>query len=51
MDDDGIKLTEQQKKARRNRNIAIALVLAAFALLIYAGTWAKLGANALHGVQ
>jgi len=44
-DDDGIKLTEQQKKARRQRNIAIGLALAAFVVLVYVGTWAKLGAN------
>ena len=44
-DDDGVKLNEQQKKARRQRNVAIALALAAFVVLVYVGTWAKLGAN------
>lgn len=47
MTDNGIRLTEEQKKARRMRNIAIALVLAAFVVLVYVGTWAKLGANIL----
>ena len=48
MADDGVKLTEEQKKARRARNIAIALALAAFVVLVYVGTWAKLGANVLN---
>ncbi len=48
MADDGVKLTEQQKKARRARNIALALVLAAFVVVVYVGTWAKLGANILN---
>ncbi|GIL02027.1 MAG: hypothetical protein BroJett030_19260 [Alphaproteobacteria bacterium] len=48
MADDGVKVTEQQKKARRARNIALALVLAAFVVVVYVGTWAKLGANILN---
>ena len=48
MADDGVRLTEAQKKARRARNIAIALALAAFVVLVYVGTWAKLGANVLN---
>ncbi len=30
------------------RNIALALVLAAFVVIVYVGTWAKLGANILN---
>ena len=45
---DGIELTEQQRKARRARNIALALALAAFVIILYVGTWAKLGANILN---
>ncbi len=44
---EGIRLTEKEKKAQRARNIAIALVLVAFVILVYVGTWAKLGANIL----
>lgn len=40
-----VELTEAQKRARRSRNIAIALVLAAFVVIVYVGTWAKLGVN------
>ncbi|MCB1512821.1 MAG: hypothetical protein KDJ36_18150 [Hyphomicrobiaceae bacterium] len=40
-----VELTEAQKRARRSRNIAIGLVLAAFVVIVYVGTWAKLGAN------
>lgn len=42
-----IELTPQQKKAQRARNIAIALALVAFVVIVYVGTWAKLGANML----
>jgi hypothetical protein len=34
-EDDGIVLTEAQKRARRSRSIAIAWVLAALALLFF----------------
>jgi hypothetical protein len=40
-DDDGIVLTEAQKRARRSRSIAIALVLAALVVLFYAMTLVK----------
>ncbi len=43
-----VELTEQQKKSRRARNIALALLLAAFAVILYIGTWAKFGANILN---
>ena len=40
-DDDGIVLTEAQKRARRSRSIAIALALAALVILFYAITLVK----------
>jgi hypothetical protein len=46
-DKPGIELTPAQKKALRARNIALALALVAFAVIVYVGTWAKLGANIL----
>jgi hypothetical protein len=39
---------ETRRKARRARNIAIALSLAAFVVILYVATWAKLGANVLN---
>ena len=36
-----VELTEDQRKSRRARNIALALVLVGFVLLLYIGTWAK----------
>ena len=39
--DDGIVLTEAQKRARRSRSIAIALSLAALVILFYLVTLAK----------
>ena len=43
-----VKMTDQQQKAQRSRNIAIALVLAVIIALLYWVTWAKLGANILQ---
>jgi hypothetical protein len=43
-----VELTERQSRARRARNIALAIALAAFAVLLYVATWAKLGANILN---
>jgi hypothetical protein len=40
-DENGIVLTEQQKKARRARSIAIALSLGALVILFYAITLVK----------
>lgn len=40
---DGIVLTPQQQKSRRQRNIAIGLAVGFFVLLFYAVTIAKLG--------
>jgi hypothetical protein len=39
---------EKRRKAQRARNIAIALSLAAFVVILYVATWAKLGANVLN---
>lgn len=41
------ELTEAQKKARRQRNIAIAVCLAVFVVLFYAATVVKLGPQVL----
>lgn len=46
MDDEpqeGIVLTEEQKRSRRGRSIAIALSLVALVLLVYIVTVVKLG--------
>ncbi|MFK7902986.1 MAG: hypothetical protein AB8B49_09120 [Nitratireductor sp.] len=40
-----VEMTEEQQKARRSRNWAIAGVLVAFIVLMYFVTWAKLGIN------
>ena len=45
--EDGIRLTEQQLRARRSRSIAIALALGAFVLVIFVVTIVKLGSNVL----
>ena len=44
---DGIVLTEAQKKSRRERSIAIALALGAFVIVIFVVTLVKLGGNVL----
>ncbi|MGE0563744.1 MAG: CoxF protein [Pseudolabrys sp.] len=40
-DDNGIVLTEAQKRARRSRSVALALVLAALVVLFYVITLVK----------
>jgi len=40
-DDDGVVLTEAQKRARRSRSIAIAFALAALVVLFYVMTMVK----------
>ncbi|MFS8145405.1 protoheme IX farnesyltransferase [Rhizobium sp. R635] len=40
---DLVKLTEKQMKSRRNRNIALGLVLAGLVVLFYAITIVKMG--------
>jgi len=44
----GIKLNPAQEKSRRNRNIAIGLILAALIVLFYAVTIVKLGPSFLN---
>ena len=46
----GIVLTEQQRKIRRSRSVALALVLAGFALLFYLVTIVKIGPGVMHPV-
>ncbi|HWK14926.1 MAG TPA: hypothetical protein VNS02_11065 [Rhizobiaceae bacterium] len=43
-----VSLTEAQKKARRNRSIALALALAAFVLIFYIATLVKFGPAILN---
>lgn len=42
-----VTMTERQKKSQRARNIAIAVSLIAFVVILYVSTWLKLGANIL----
>jgi predicted nucleic acid-binding Zn ribbon protein len=46
--ENGIVLTEEQKRRRRARSIAIALTLAALVLLVYLVTIVKLGPGVLR---
>ncbi|MEJ1157759.1 hypothetical protein [Prosthecomicrobium sp. N25] len=46
-DENGIRLTEEQARRRRQRNIAIGVVLAALVVLFYFVTLAKMGAGIL----
>jgi hypothetical protein len=43
----GIRLTEQQLRARRARSLAIALALGAFVVLIFLVTLVRLGSGVL----
>ncbi len=43
----GVRLTEQQLRARRARSIAIALALGAFVIVIFLVTIVRLGGNVL----
>ena len=45
-----VRLTPQQERARRNRSIALALVLAALVIIFFVATLDKLGVN-LTGVD
>jgi hypothetical protein len=47
MADDGVRLTEEQRRRRRGRSIAIAIVLAVLVALYYALTIVKLGQGPL----
>lgn len=46
-EDSGIVLTPEQRRSRRNRNIAIGIAVAFFVLLFYVVTIAKLGSHVL----
>jgi len=46
--EDGIVLTPEQRRSRRNRNIAIGVAIGVFVLLIYFVTIAKLGVQVLN---
>jgi hypothetical protein len=43
----GVRLTEEQLRARRTRSIAIALALGAFVVVLFAVTIVRLGSGAL----
>ncbi len=44
----GVVLTPEQKRSRRNRNIAIGLAIGVFVMMFYLVTIAKLGTSFLH---
>jgi len=46
--EEGIVLTEEQKRRRRHRSIAIALALGALVLLFYVVTIVKLGPGVIR---
>ena len=48
MEEDRVKLTEAQKKARRSRSLAIGLALAAFVIIMYVITIVKMGPEILN---
>ena len=43
MSDDGIRMSDEQKRRQRNRSIAIGLVLAGLVVLFYVITLVKMG--------
>ena len=45
---DRIELTDKQKKARRNRSVALGVALAAFVVVVYIVTIVKMGPAVLH---
>jgi hypothetical protein len=47
-EDRGVKLTPEQEKSRRQRNLAIALAVGFFVLLFYVVTIVKLGPGVLN---
>jgi hypothetical protein len=47
-DEQGHVMTQAEHKAQRNRSIALGLALAAFVIIMYVATWAKLGANLMQ---
>jgi len=51
VNDKGVILTEAQKKSRRRRSIALALVLAFLCVLFYVVTIVKLGPGAMKKAE
>jgi len=51
MSDDRVTLTEKQKRARRNRSVAIGLALVALVVIFYVATLAKFGPGVLDRVM
>lgn len=45
MAENGIRLTEEEQKRRRNRSVALGVVLGALVVLFFWVTIAKLGGN------
>lgn len=45
---DRIELTEKQRRARRNRSIAIGILLAALVVLFYTATIVKIGPEIMN---
>ena len=45
MVENGVRLTEEEQKRRRNRSVALGLVLDALVVLFFWVTVAKIGAN------
>jgi len=50
-DDKGVVLTEEQKKSRKRRSLAIALVLTFLVILFYVVTIVKLGPGAMRKTE
>lgn len=50
-DDKGVVLTEAQKKSRKRRSLAIALVLAFLCVLFYVVTIVKLGPSVMKKTE
>lgn len=48
MEDSGIVLTDEQKRRRRMRSIAIGLMLAAFVVLLYLVTIVRMGPDLIE---
>jgi hypothetical protein len=40
--ENGITLSDTQKKVRRSRSIAIGVALAVFVIIVYVATWLKI---------
>ena len=47
-DQNSVQLTEEQKRSRRSRNIALGIIIAGLVVLFYVITVVKLGSAFLH---